>query len=177
MDFSIDKLEAMIYKIRGQKVMLDRDLARLYGIETYRLNEAVKRNEERFPEDFLIVPNFSELSDLRSQIAILEGLSSRNLIFKNAPNLFTENGVAMLSSVLNSKSAIQINISIMRIFTKLRGFQVMEPSVKEDLVKLSESTNQLFKVVFERLDNIENYIAPKLPINRKKIGLRFDKKE
>ena len=125
MQFPVEKIEAMIYTIRGQKVMLARDLARLYGIETYRLNEAVKRNEERFPGDFLIVPDSSELSELRSQIAILEGVSSRNLVFKNSPNLFTENGVAMLSSVLNSKTAIQINIAIMRTFTKMRGFPPM----------------------------------------------------
>ncbi|MFZ4714975.1 MAG: ORF6N domain-containing protein [Bacteriovoracaceae bacterium] len=176
MPFPIEKIEAMIYTIRGQKVMLDRDLARLYEIETYRLNEAVKRNEERFPSDFLIVPNSSELSDLRSQIAIFEGVSSRNLVFKNSPNLFTENGVAMLSSVLNSKTAIQINIVIMRTFTKLRGFMVMESSIKVEVSNLKTNTNQLFKIVFERLDSLENQITPKLPANRKRIGLRGNTK-
>jgi len=171
MQFPVEKIEAMIYTIRGQKVMLDRDLARLYEIETSRLNEAVKRNEERFPTDFLIVPNSSELSDLRSQIAILGGVSTRNLVFKKSPNLFTENGVAMLSSVLNSKTAIQINIAIMRTFTKLRGFLVMEPSLKEEVGNLKENTNQLFKIVFERLDDLEESL-PEHPKDRKKIGLK-----
>jgi len=85
MSYLVEKIEAMIYTVRGQKVMLDRDLAKLYGVETFRLNEAVKRNAERFPIDFLIVPNSSELSDLRSQIAIIEGLSNRNLVFKTHP--------------------------------------------------------------------------------------------
>lgn len=172
MNVTIERLEKMIYIVRGQKVMLDRDLAKLYGIETYRLNEAVKRNAERFPEDFLIVPDSSELSDLRSQIAILEGVTTRNFVFKSSPNLFTENGVAMLSSVLNSKTAIQINIVIMRAFTKLRGFTIIEPSLKEEVGRLKASTNQLFKSVFERLDSLEDQITPDLPTKRKKIGLK-----
>jgi hypothetical protein len=174
MSFPIDKIEAMIYTIRGQKVMLDRDLAQLYRIETHRLNEAVKRNEDSFPADFLIVPNSSELSDLRSQIAILEGVSGRNLIFRNPPNLFTENGVAMLSSVLRSKTAIQVNIAIMRTFTKLRGFLAMEPSLKEEVGVLKDNTNKLFRIVFERLDSIEDQRTPKLPSERKKIGLKLE---
>jgi hypothetical protein len=172
MDFPIEKIEAMIYTIRGQRVMLDRDLAKLYGLETFRLNEAVKRNLERFPEDFLIVPNSSELIELRSQIAILEGLSGRNLVFKSSPNLFTENGVAMLSSVLNSKTAIQINITIMRTFTKLRSFLAMDSSIIEEVGTLKKNTNQLFKIVFERLDNLEDQITPNLPASRKKISLQ-----
>jgi hypothetical protein len=171
-NFPIEKIETMIYTVRGQRVILDRDLARLYEIETYRLNEAVKRNIERFPEDFLIIPNFSELSELRSQIAILEGINGRNVVFKSAPNLFTENGVAMLSSVLNSKNAIQINITIMRTFTRLRSFLAMESSKNNEIGNLKKSTNQLFKIVFERLDNLEDQITPKLPANRKRIGLR-----
>jgi hypothetical protein len=182
MEFPIEKVETIIYTIRRQKVMLDRDLARLYGIETHRLNEAVKRNEERFPSDFLIIPSSSELSDLRSQIAISEGVSNRNLVFKNPPNLFTENGVAMLSSVLSSKTAIQINITIMRTFTKLRSFLAMENSIETrigDLESGMSETHKLFKIVFERLDNTEeklySYIeavTPKLPEKRNKIGIK-----
>ncbi|MBP9681294.1 MAG: ORF6N domain-containing protein [Bacteriovorax sp.] len=176
MKFQIEKIEAMIYTIRGHRVMLDSDLAKLYGIETKRLKEQVKRNLDRFPQDFLIEPNSSELASLRSQIATLESSSSQNNTFKHAPFLFTENGVAMLSSVLQSKQAIQVNITIMRTFTKLRSFLVMGSSLKEEVGDLKTSTNQLFKIVFERLDNLEDQIAPKLPANRKKIGLKADRK-
>jgi len=170
-DFPIEKIEAMIYTIRGQRVMLDSDLAKLYGVETKVLNQAVKRNLERFPEDFLIEPNFSELSDLRSQFVTLGHLSDGKHILKYPPKLFTENGVAMLSGVLHSPRAIQVNIAIMRTFTKLRSFLVMENSSAKE-------TNQLFKIVFERLDTVEEKlnlyseaIIPKLPSHRKKIGL------
>lgn len=97
---NIQKIEAMIYIVRGQKVMLDSDLAKLYGISTKILNQAVKRNLDRFPEDFLVIPNLSELASLRSQIVTLDSLTYENHIFKHPPYLFTENGVAMLSSVL-----------------------------------------------------------------------------
>lgn len=174
MKFHVEKIEAMIYTIQGQRVMLDSDLAKLYGVETKRLKEQVKRNIDRFPNDFLIEPNLSDLADLRSQIATLDQLSTENYIFKHVPYLFTENGVAMLSSVLQSKQAIQVNISIMRTFTKLRSFLAMESSLKEEVGQFKKNTNQLFKIVFERLDNLEDQITSKLPSNRKKIGLRLD---
>ncbi len=166
------KIEAMIYSVRGQRVMLDSDLALLYGISTKVLNQAVKRNIDRFPDDFLIQPNFSELAALRSQFVTLDNVSNGNPIFKYTPYLFTENGVAMLSSVLKSKQAIQINITIMRTFTKLRSYLAMEGSNGDRLDKLENGTNQLFKVVFERLDSLEEQIKPRLPENRKKIGLK-----
>lgn len=171
MNFSIEKIEAMIYTIKGHRVMLDSDLARLYGVETKVLNQAVKRNLERFPIDFMIRPNSSELADLRSQIVTLEGLTAENYIFKHPPLLFTENGVAMLSSILKSRQAIQVNIAIMRTFTKLRSFLAMENSIEERVTNLEKGTHKLFKIVFERLDNMEEQITPKLPPNRKKIGL------
>jgi hypothetical protein len=111
------------------------------------LNQAVKRNLDRFPQDFMFEPNSSELADLRSQIVTLDQLTRKNYIFKYTPRLFTENGVAMLSSVLKSKEAIQINISIMRIFTKLKNIWVME----------------------DRLDNIDQQLEKTAPIRRKKI--------
>lgn len=169
----IQKIETMIYTVRGIKVMLDSDLAKLYGVETKRLLEQVKRNIERFPDDFLVIPNSSELADLRSQFATLEDLSAGNYVFKHTPYLFTENGVAMLSSVLRSKEAIQVNIAIMRTFTKLRSFLSMDSqSIEGRVGNLEKGTNKLFKIVFERLDSIEDQITPKLPENRKKIGLK-----
>lgn len=166
------KIEAMIYIVRGQRVMLDSDLAQLYGISTKVLNQAVKRNIDRFPDDFLIQPNFSDLAVLRSQIVTLEHPNNQNHVFKYAPFLFTENGVAMLSSVLKSMQAIQINITIMRTFTKLRSYLAMEGSNENRLDKLENGTNQLFKIVFERLDSLEDQIKPRLPETRKKIGLK-----
>jgi hypothetical protein len=99
--------------------MLDSDLARLYGVETKAFNQAVKRNLQRFPEDFMFQQSISELAELRSQIVTLDKISDRNY-FRFPPRLFTESGVAMLSSVLNSESAIAVNISIMRTFIKKR---------------------------------------------------------
>lgn len=162
---NILEIENIIYFIRGQKVMLDSDLAKLYGVETRTLNQAVKRNLERFPDDFMFQLTQEELKFLRSSLKDHGGQ-------RHAPLVFTENGVAMLSSVLNSKTAIQINISIMRTFTKLRSFLAMEASMHTRMGKLEENTTKLFKIVFERLDQIDENLTPKLPQNRKKIGLK-----
>jgi hypothetical protein len=105
-----------IYLIRGEKVMFDSDLSALYGIETRRLNEQVKRNVDRFPEDFMFQLNEIEFENLKSQIATSSWGGRRKL-----PFAFTEHGVLMLSSVLNSKSAIKVNIQIMRVYTKIRN--------------------------------------------------------
>ncbi len=172
MNFSNEKIEAMIYTINGQKVMLDSDLAKLYGVETKRLIEQVKRNLNRFPEDFLIVCSSEDLQDLRSQFATSNSITLWNHKRRTTPMLFTENGVAMLSTVLNSERAIQVNIAIMRTFTKLRSFLAMENSIEKRVNSLEKSTHKLFKIVFERLDTLEEQINPRLPNNRKKIGLR-----
>ena len=111
-------IEPLIKIIRGQQVMLDRDLATLYGVETKRLNEQVKRNIKRFPEDFMFQLTKEEC--LRSQIATLNEGRGQHLKYK--PYVFTENGVAMLSSVLRSDTAIEVNIRIMRAFTSMRHF-------------------------------------------------------
>ena len=114
----VDNIEPLIKIIRGQQVMLDRDLATLYGVETKRLNEQVKRNIKRFPEDFMFQLTKDEC--LRSQIATLN--EGRGQHLKYMPYVFTENGVAMLSSVLRSDTAIEVNIRIMRAFTSMRYF-------------------------------------------------------
>lgn len=138
-------IESLIHVIRGQPVMLDSDLARLYGVETRRLNEQVKRNIERFPDDFLIQLTKEETQDLMSQIAT-SSLKSQNVISswggsRKPPYAFTENGVAMLSSVLRSKTAIEVNIRIMRAFTAMRSFLI---------------SNEL---MFKRIETIEhNYL-------------------
>lgn len=166
------KIEAMIYTIRGQRVMLDSDLATLYGVDTRHLGRQVRRNLNRFPEDFMFQPNSSELDDLRCQFGTANSVSSWNHKRRTVPMLFTENGVAMLSSVLGSDRAIEVNIAIIRTFTKLRSFIAMENTTDKRIEELEKGTHKLFKIVFERLDSIENIIEPKLSPNRKKIGLR-----
>ena len=122
MDLEI--IRSKIYEIRGQRVMLDRDLAQMYGVETKVLNQAVRRNLERFPEDFMFELTKDEYNALeissRSQIVTLNNKRGTNI--KYAPLAFTEQGVAMLSSVLKSSTAIQINISIMRAFVTMRNY-------------------------------------------------------
>ena len=166
---TLDGIEKMIYVIRGQKVMLDSDLARLYEVPTKRLNEQVKRNLDRFPQDFMCQLTADEYAILKSQIATSKtGRGGKQKL----PYVFTENGVAMLSSVLNSKQAIQVNIAIMRIFTKLRSFLLFEEKLSTRMDQLEESASKMFRIVFERLDEIDEILEPKLPPNRKKIGLK-----
>ena len=170
-EVNLSKIEKMIYLIRGQKVMLDSDLAELYGVETRIINRDVRRNLQRFPIDFMFQLSIEEYTALKSQFGISkDGRGGRRTI----PYAFTENGVAMLSSVLNSDRAISINISIMRIFTKLRSFLLLEKNLSERMDKLEMGTNKIFKIVFERLDTIEDIVTPKLPAYRKKIGLKGD---
>ena len=168
----LQTIEAKIYIFRGQKVMLDSDLAKLYGVETKRLNEQIKRNVERFPLDFMFQLTKEEVENQRSQIATFE-----EEVFKRKylPYVFTENGVAMLSSILNSAQAIEVNIAIMRIFTRLRSFLFLEKNITERMDNLEEGTNHLFKIVFERLDTIDKKLDPHLPEQRSKIGLMREK--
>jgi hypothetical protein len=168
MSFDISRIQEMIYIIRGQKVMLDSDLANLYGVETKRLNEQVRRNIDRFPDDFMFQLIDDEFNNLRSQIAT-SSLEYGGRRYQ--PLVFTENGVAMLSTVLNSKQAIMINIAIMRIFTKLRSFYLLEKNLVRQMDELKSDTNKIFKIVFERLDDLEE-TRPSLPNPRKKIGIK-----
>jgi hypothetical protein len=148
MDYSAKKIEAMIFIIRGIRVMLDSDLAKLYEVETKVLNQAVRRNLERFPEDFMFECNSSDLEYLRSQIVTANSPTHWNYKRRTMPMFFTENGVAMLSTVLNSNRALQVNIAIMRTFTRLRSFLAMESSIENRVCELKKETNQLFKIVF-----------------------------
>ena len=164
-------IETMIYIIRDQRVMIDSDLAKLYGVETKQLNRQVQRNLKRFPTDFMFQLTEIEEENLRCQF----GTSSSTYGGRRyLPYVFTENGVAMLSSVLSSDRAIEINISIMRIFTKLRSFHALESNITSELKNFKESVNALFKVVFTRLDSIEDDLTPRLPSKRKKIGIKSD---
>lgn len=167
-----NKIEKIIYNIRGSNVMIDSDLAELYGVATKTVIRQVKRNLSRFPEDFMISPDLDELEDLRCQFGTANPLTSWNHMRRNPPMLFTESGIAMLSTVLNSEQAIQVNISIIRTFVKLRSFLAMENSLETRVSDLEKGTNKLFRIVFERMDKCEEILLPKLPKDRKKIGLK-----
>ncbi|OFZ52386.1 MAG: DNA-binding protein [Bdellovibrionales bacterium RIFOXYB1_FULL_37_110] len=162
------KIEKMIYVIRGQKVMLDSDLASLYGVETKMLKRAVRRNIERFPDEFMFELTKEELENWRYHF----GTSNKEKMgLRVQPFVFTEQGVTMLSSVLRSSKAIQVNISIVRIFVKMRKLLASEESLTDRIEKLEEGTDKLFRIVFERLDNVEREV-PLFPRDRKKIGLK-----
>lgn len=128
-----------IYFIRGRKVMVDRDLAALYGVETRVLNQAVRRNERRFPDDFMFQLSAEELNDWKSQIVIS---NKEKLGLRKPPLAFTEQGVAMLSSVLNSETAIDVNIQIMRIYTKMRAMLMTNQEILLKLELLERQTLQ-----------------------------------
>src|ERR1035437_3110030 len=117
-------IQNQIYTIRGERVMIDRDLAEIYGVETRALNQAVKRNSERFPSDFMFQLTDIEFQHWKSQIVMSNAV---NLGLRKKPFVFTELGVAMLSSVLNSKTAIQINMNIMRAFVAIRNMLPISP--------------------------------------------------
>jgi hypothetical protein len=167
-EINLSKIEKMIYVIRGQKVMLDSDLAELYGVLTKNLNKAVHRNIGRFPDDFMFQLTAVEAESLRFQFGTSNvGRGGR----RYSPVVFTEAGVAMLSSVLNSDQAAKVNIAIIRTFIKLRSYLSMENSLNQRMDKLEQGTNKLFKIVFERLDLVED-ATPTLKPNHKKIGLK-----
>ena len=145
-------IQSIIYEIRGQKVMLDRDLAEMYSVETRVLNQAVKRNIDRFPDDFMFQLTEDEFQNWKSQIVITNSI---NMGLRSKPYAFTELGVSMLSSVLNSKIAIQINMGIMRAFVAVRQL-VLNPSVDT----VGELHNQIkeLKKYFEEMFTDQNDI-------------------
>ena len=145
---SAEVIAARIFESRGKKVMIDRDLAALYGVETRVLNQAVRRNIRRFPEDFMFSLTRKEIMNL-SQIVI----SSK---IKHAPNVFafTQEGVAMLSSVLNSKQAIQVNIQIMRAFVTLRRIGLTYSVLKRKIEEMENKYDDQFAVVFEAIKRL-----------------------
>ncbi|MBO4644919.1 MAG: ORF6N domain-containing protein [Bacteroidales bacterium] len=146
-------IENLIFEIRGQQVMLDRDLAMLYGVETKRLNEQVRRNSERFPEDFMFQLTIDEAVLSRSQIATLKEQRGKNI--KYLPYAFTENGVAMLSGVLKSPTAVAVNIQIMRAFTTARRFIAANSQIFQRLNSIERhqlETDHRIEEVFQKLE-------------------------
>ncbi len=172
------KILNRIYAIRGEKVMLDKDLAEMYGVETKQLKRQVKRNADRFPKDFMFVLTQKEFENLRSQIgtsSLPNGKAGWGGT-RYAPMAFTEQGVAMLSSVLNSKTAIEVNIRIIRVFTKLREYALTHKEILLQLAKLekevkgnSKDIENIFLVLKELIEKQQKPIAP-----RNRIGFKRD---
>lgn len=183
----LELIRNKIYEIRGHKVMLDFDLAELYEVETKRLKESVRRNIERFPDDFMFELTKSEYNSLRTQFASLNPEDSLRLQFatsktgrgqhaKYQPYAFTEQGVAMLSGILNSKKAIEINIAIMRAFVFLRNYALSHKDLSEKLKKMERKYNQKFSDI----DAAITYLLQKdqqetEQRKRKRIGFKINK--
>lgn len=161
----LQTIQNKIYEIRGQNVMLDSDLAVLYGVETKRLKEAVRRNLQRFPKDFMFKLTEEEFENLRTQFATSSWGGARYL-----PFAFTEQGVAMLSSVLSGAKAIEVNIQIVRAFVFLRQFALSNTELTEKLRKLESRYDQQFKDVYEALNFLLQKDEPDQSATSKKIG-------
>jgi hypothetical protein len=160
-----ERIEQAIYLLRGEKVMLDRDLAALYGVMTKALKRAVRRNIDRFPEDLMFVLSPTEFQDWRCQFGTSKA-DRRGLRYP--PMAFTEHGILMLSSVLNTTRAIQVNIEIMRTFVRLRRMLADNTELSRRLDELENRYDRQFKVVF---DAIRKVMAPD-PSRQKQIGFR-----
>ena len=164
----IELIASKIYLIRGIKVMLDRDLAELYGVETKVLKQAVRRNIDRFPADFMFELTKDEFNNLRSQIVTSSWGGARYL-----PMAFSEHGVLMLSSVLNSERAVQVNIQIMRTFTKLREMMATHSDLKRKIESMEKKYDKQFQIVFEAIKQLlSEEDKPK-----KKIGFTVKEKQ
>lgn len=172
-----DVVLSKIYLIRDKKVMLDKDLSELYGVEVKRLNEQVNRNIDKFPDDFMFQLNESEWSVLKSQFATSSWGGIRKL-----PFVFTEHGVLMLSSVLNSKTAIQINIQIIRIFIRIRQMLFDNTELRLEIEKITKKLDNQGKnmeVVFQYLDELQEKtekLDRKLGSGKSNLGFQISNK-
>ena len=170
---SDQEIATKIYYIRGQKVMVDSDLAKLYKVETKNLNKAVDRNIDRFPEDFMFQLTEAEFQSLRFQI----GTSKRGGR-RYAPYVFTEHGVLMLSSVLNSQQAIQVNIRIMRVFARVRQILMDNTELRLEIEKIKgklDNQDKNMEIVFRYLDELSSRIPVQPePQPRRRIGFKTD---
>ena len=170
----VEKITSKIYLIKNEKILLDTDLADLYGVETRVLKQAVRRNLNRFPADFMFQLTKKEYQSLRSQIVILK----RGQHIKYLPFAFTEQGVAMLSSVLNSDKAVQVNIAIMRAFVQLRKFLQSNESLANKLKELEKETKKRFDTQQEQINIIFEAIKQLIKEEtkpKKQVGFTIEK--
>lgn len=169
------KILNKIYIIRGEKIMLDKDLAEMYGVETRVLNQGIKRNLARFPKDFMF-----KLSDKEFQNLISQNVTSSWGGTRKLPYAFTEQGVAMLSSILNSKIAIEVNIRIIRVFTKMREFALTHNEILMQLARLEKEVSSINRNTERNTKDIENIFTvlkeliekDAKPAPRRKIGFK-----
>jgi hypothetical protein len=164
-------IEEKIFFIRKQKVMLDFDLASLYGIETKVLVQALKRNIERFPADFMFRLHNREFVNLRSHFVTSSQHGGRRYL----PYVFTEHGILMLSSILKSKRAVNVNIQIMRTFVKLRNIITANDSLARKLALLERKYDGQFKIVFDAIRTLINLEKIKIAKKPKEIGFKYKK--
>ncbi len=165
----VESITSRIFLVRGQKVMLDSDLAELYGVSTSRLNEQVRRNIDRFPNDFMFQLTDSEFSNLKSQIATSSWGGRRKL-----PLVFTEQGVSMLSSVLHSEQAVQVNIAIMRAFVQLREMLSTHKELAHKLEELERKVGIHDQTIVQLIEAIRQLMEPSAE-KRRQIGFTTDK--
>jgi hypothetical protein len=172
----VRNFESLIFEFRGIKVMVDVDLAVLYGTETKKLKQQVRRNIKRFPPDFMFVLKTEEK---RMLVSIAPRLSHLKHSYIN-PMVFTEQGVAMLSSILNSTKAVQMNIEIMRAFSKYRAIILENKGLKKEITLLDEKLNEVFRFLMEKIDALAPVIAKRKRIGyliaRKKVASKKSKK-
>ncbi len=172
-ELALAQVARRIHSVRGQSVMLDSDLAELYGVETKVFNQAVKRNPDRFPEDFMFQLTEDETNSLRSQIVTSNaGRGGRRYL----PYVFTEQGVAMLSSVLRSEQAVQVNIAIMRAFVNLRGLLTQDSDLARRILHLEEKYDRQFAAVFDAIRQMIEAPAVPEPLERR-MGFRANSEE
>jgi len=158
----VERIEHSILLIRGHKVMLDTDLAKLYGVTTKRLNEQVRRNRDRFPDDFMF-----QLTDVEKKEVVANCDHLKKLKFSpNLPYAFTEHGAVMLASVLNSPVAVDISIQIVKTFIRLREFLISNKDLAKKLEELEKKYDAQFKIVFDAIRQLMTPLEPK----KKKIG-------
>jgi hypothetical protein len=166
----IEHVGTLIRFVRGHKVLMDEDIARLYGVETRILNRAVKRHLDRFPPDFMFQLNLNEYKNLISQFGISSARENKHGGRRKPPLVFTEQGVAMLSSVLNSQRAIQVNIAIMRTFVRLREILSTNKALAKKLADIEtkiDSHDKQFEIVFEAIGQL---LSPTKKSSKRPIG-------
>ena len=169
----IGKVERSILLIRGQKVILDSDLASLYGVPTKRLNEQVKRNRDRFPDDFMFQLSAGEAADLRSHFATSSGHGGR----RYSPNAFTEHGAIMAASVLNTPQAIKVSVYVVRAFVKLREMLSTHKELADELAELERQLQKHDRQILTLVEAIRNLMTPPPRPPRKPIGFATEAKE
>ncbi|MDP2758872.1 MAG: ORF6N domain-containing protein [Sideroxyarcus sp.] len=165
---TVEQIESQIFLIRGQKVMLDSDLAKLYGVENRALNQAVKRNVERFPEDFMFQLTSEEYESLRSQFVTLK--AGRGQHRKYLPYAFTEHGALMLGNVLKSERAIEVSLMVVRAFVRMRELVAGNKELAQKLNQLERKVGAHDKAIAEIINAIRQLMVPEEPKKKRSIG-------